>query len=301
MAKRKGPSTSSPRARKKAAKEGRNAKEAERGADDKKFDQLRRKFCSLEGKRTKLLEKEHTLEVQRPELEAQRRKLEARKRKLEEQGRKLEAQRRKLEEQEHMLEGQKHRLEAQEQKLEEQQRKLEEPLPPLRSEVEQLQQRLLPESIILKDLCSAREVESAQRLDKLPQEVWERIIDELDDDDLFPLALSCRYFREKQKELVARSRQSGSESGKPLLALRTDLKRKLRKGQTASADYLRFCSKEKVLKGRNAIVRRLAAFHGHLPLLQELLKPSNNLPAGITNAAGESSFSQSLCLLCRDF
>ena len=45
-----------------------------------------------------------------------------------------------------------------------------------------------------------RDFESAQRLlDKLPQEVWEKILDELDENDLFPLALSCRYFRQKQK------------------------------------------------------------------------------------------------------
>ena len=46
----------------------------------------------------------------------------------------------------------------------------------------------------------AKEVESAQRLlEKLPKEVWEKILDELDENDLFPLALSCRYFRQKQK------------------------------------------------------------------------------------------------------
>ena len=141
-----------------------------------------------------------------------------------------------------------------------------------------------------------RRDESIQRLDKLPQELWEKILDELDENDLFPLALSCRRFRQKQKELVAR--QSRRESGKPRLTLKTKLRSWPSGSQPASADYLRFCSKQ---KGRNEIVRRLAAFHGHLPLLQELLKTSNNLPHSITNAAGESSFSQSLCLLCRDF
>ena len=59
-----------------------------------------------------------------------------------------------------------------------------------------------------KERHDEREVESTQRLDKLPKEVWEKILDELDENDLFPLALSCRYFRQKQKELVARTRQS---------------------------------------------------------------------------------------------
>ncbi len=61
----------------------------------------------------------------------------------------------------------------------------------------------------------AWEVESTQRLDKLPQEVWEKILDELEENDLFPLALSCRYFRQKQKELVERRTQPGPESGEP--------------------------------------------------------------------------------------
>merc|ERR1711934_925687 len=51
----------------------------------------------------------------------------------------------------------------------------------------------------------AREVENGQRLlEKLRPEVWEKILDHLGENDLFPLALSCRYFRQKQKELVAR-------------------------------------------------------------------------------------------------
>ena len=58
-----------------------------------------------------------------------------------------------------------------------------------------------------KDERDAREAENAQRLlDKIPLELWEKILDE---NDLFPLALSCRYFRQKQKELVARTGQSG--------------------------------------------------------------------------------------------
>ena len=275
MAKRKGSSVSRPRSRNKMAKGGSEAREADRGSDDKKFDQLRRKFSSLEGKRTKLLEKEHTLEVQRPELEEKEKKLEARRCKLEAQFRKLEAQ---------------------EHKMEEHKRKLEEPLPPLRSEVEQLQQSLLPESIILKDLCSSREVENAQRLDKLPLEVWEKILDHLDENDLFPLALSCRYFRQKQKELVERTRQKG----KPCRALKTTLHEWPVKDQPASAEYLRFCSEEKIpidcVGDREDCINMAAAFHGHLPLLQELVNPAY-LDSRIPMDAGESSSSQSLLLL----
>ena len=120
----------------------------------------------------------------------------------------------------------------------------------------------------------AREAENARRLDKLPLEVWDKILDHLESDDLFPLALSCRYFRQKQKELVERARQNGN----PGLAWTTTLPgwgKPHLQGQPASADYLRFCSKEKVpsevVPQKAQYIRRLAAFHGHLPLLQELL------------------------------
>ena len=140
-----------------------------------------------------------------------------------------------------------------------------------------------------------REIGNTQHLlDKLPQEVWEKILDELKNADLFPLALSCRYFRQKQKELVARSRQSGPERWKPCMILRTNLRRNFESGQPASVEYLRFCSKEKGSRhdGRKKAhyIRCLAAFHGHLPLLQEILEPANELDVQITEAAGEYTF-----------
>ena len=158
----------------------------------------------------------------------------------------------------------------------------------------------------------AREAESThQRLDKLPQEVWGKILDQLDDNDLFPLALSCRYFRQKQKELVARTRQQGRESGKRRLALKTSLRSSVGlwnesfTGQPVSVDYFRFCSKAEVPKhyvlARAACITRPAAYHGHLPLLQELIKPLNELPYYITEAASESSFPQSLLIFCFGF
>ena len=150
----------------------------------------------------------------------------------------------------------------------------------------------------------ARDAENSKRLDKLPQEVWEKIFDILDEDNLFPLALSCRYFRQKQKELVARTRQNGRESGNHGLALKTTLCEWPRKSQPASSDYVRFCSKEVVrLAEKNdgrrkaLLLGRLAAFHGHLPLLQQLLKPLKTLDPGITGHAGESPSSLSPLLL----
>ena len=168
-----------------------------------------------------------------------------------------------------------------------------------------------------------REVENyARLLDKLPQEVWEKIFDILDEDNLFPLALSCRYFRQKQKELVERTEQSG----KPCLTLKTNLKRKLDEGQPASAEYLRLCSdlaiydlqtyinsdnhedtdKAEEACTRSMLVACLAAVYGHLPLLQDHFSEDGPCyinqrgfqifgPA-IAKNAGESSSPQSLHL-----
>ena len=230
------------------------------------------------------------------------------------------------------LEDEKRLLENEMRQLENEMRELEEELQPLRLEVEQAQRNLLPKSDRLKDVCSAIEVENTKHLDKLPPEVWEKIFDELENDDLFPLALSCRYFRQKQKELAARSGQheSGPESGEPRRALKTNLMRKFKNDQLASADYLRFCSKEKVpdivlvpnyppvqKKWKDVgpgmleeCTRRLAARQGHLPLLQELLKPlkksqsesTKRVFSDVANDAGESSSSQFLLrLLCFRF
>ena len=149
----------------------------------------------------------------------------------------------------------------------------------------------------------AREAENARRLDKLPPEMWEKILEELEDDDLFPLALSCRYFRHKQKELLARPRQRKLQwFESPRRALATDISLWPQKGRRASAEYLRFIRKEKVPRdvGRQKAkyVRRLAAYHGHLPLLQELLADLKTLNGGIAQSAGESPSPQSLLLLC---
>ena len=106
------------------------------------------------------------------------------------------------------LEGERSRLSEEKRRLEEQ---LEEQLRPLRREMEQVQRNLLTKR---KRIV---EVENTKRLDKLPKEVWERIFDELNENDLFPLALSCKYFRQKQVELVARSEQSPRWGGCLLL------------------------------------------------------------------------------------
>ena len=152
-----------------------------------------------------------------------------------------------------------------------------------------------------KERQEAEEVASIQRLDKLPQELWEKILDHLDENDLFPLALSCRRFRQKQKELVERTRQNGPGSGKPRLALKTNLERKLHKGQPASVEYLRFARKEKASRGvgrkKAQHIRRLAAYHGHLPLLQELLDGLKDIDPNLSMEAGEPSLHNLFCFI----
>ena len=265
MAKRKG----SPVSRESASSSQRDneAKTSEGGVEDE-CDQLRREIHALEGKRAELEKKERRLKVRRKKLKKKKYKLAKRERNLE--------------------------VEDQERELEDQQRTLEEQLQPLRLEVEQMQQNLLPKRKRLEDLCNEREVENTQRLDKLPQEMWGKIFVNFEENDLFPMALSCRYFRQKQKKLAARTRQQGPESGKPRLALKTNLLRRYEKSQRPSAEYLRFCSNEKIMidfglkksgqeraqmmaEKKDHHIKCLAAFHGHLPLLQQLLKPLNNL------------------------
>ena len=152
--------------------------------------------------------------------------------------------------------------------------------------------------------CDAREIENAQRLlGMLPHGVWVKIVDNLDSqNDLFPLALSCRFFRQKQKELGSRKRQSGSESEEPRRPLKTRLRRFLLRRQPASAEYLRFWRTVEMSREcgdlRDLRIRRLAAYHGHLPLLQELgftgsYRDAKNHNVGIAEEAGES-FSSSL-------
>ena len=96
----------------------------------------------------------------------------------------------------------------------------------------------------MRPVCADIQAKNEKLLRRLPPELWDKILDELEENDLFPLALSCRYFRQKQKELVAQARQSGPESGVTRLALKTNLRRKYwdEPEQPASADYLRFCS-----------------------------------------------------------
>ena len=111
---------------------------------------------------------------------------------------------------------------------------------------------------------------------------------------------------------MARTRQSGPESAKPHLTLKTNLGRTLLAlcdGMPASPEYIRFCGVEppwyveegtEVGMKKAAFTVLIAANRGYLPLLKELYKAnykSGMIPPLVRNA-GESSSSQSSPLLC---
>ncbi|WZN60511.1 ankyrin repeat domain-containing protein [Chloropicon roscoffensis] len=51
-------------------------------------------------------------------------------------------------------------------------------------------------------LCSRLEAKNEKLLRRLPPEMWQKILDEnLDQNDFLALAMTCRFFREKQKDL----------------------------------------------------------------------------------------------------
>jgi len=172
-------------------------------------------------------------------------------------------------------------------------RKRQEQLTSLRLEVEQAQQNMPAKRKRLKDVCATRKVENTQRLDKLPPEVWEKIFGNLDENDLFPLALSCRYFRQKQEEmgnrLCWRQKKKGS-GGKPFFPLETNLRQKLEEGTPASAEYLQFCIEEKSLflrgkkKGRKKVKDWMSSSGAWLRFMATWLccRSSSNLTKGNT-------------------
>merc|ERR1711934_337727 len=110
--------------------------------------------------------------------------------------------------------------------------------------------------------------ENEARLGKLPQEVWDKVFDELDRNDLFPLASSCKYFRHKQKELLARKRGEWMRmvtgwSGEEVCDL-----------PHQSQAYLKWlfrCSEvlgEKQHRENKIFLTAAAAHHGYLPLVK---------------------------------
>merc|ERR1711959_442703 len=79
--------------------------------------------------------------------------------------------------------------------------RLDEEIEAIEAELRRLSEQLSEKR---RERASIDTEENEARLNKLPPEVWDKVFDELDRNDLFPLASSCKYFRRKQKELVAR-------------------------------------------------------------------------------------------------
>ena len=69
----------------------------------------------------------------------------------------------------------------------------------------QPQRRVLAAKKNLSDVCARLQSVNDRVLGKLPGEVWESITCKLWDDDLFAFGMTCRFFREKQKDLCENS------------------------------------------------------------------------------------------------
>ena len=148
-------------------------------------------------------------------------------------------------------------------------------------------------------------------MEKLPPEVWRKILAELDWNDLFPLALSCKFFRQKQLQKVqAAIRKAPDVWRERGSCLETRYQQKIDEVQPASVEYLKFLRKEEELRGVSPDtgdgIMCLAALHGYLPLLQEDLKslgdgPLNMITREVAECAGESSLTRSFPLLCFGF
>ena len=69
---------------------------------------------------------------------------------------------------------------------------------------------------------SGIEEENEKRLQVLPSDVWSKIFDQLEENDLFPAASTCRFFRKRTNERLdeANKKKKGS------LKIRTNLVRK---------------------------------------------------------------------------
>ena len=65
-----------------------------------------------------------------------------------------------------------------------------------------ISQAILSMAQHLPSVCASLEAKNRKLLGKLPPELWQKIIDEnVHQNDLLALAMTCRFFREKQKDL----------------------------------------------------------------------------------------------------
>ena len=86
-------------------------------------------------------------------------------------------------------------------KDEERERKLNEQLDALRVEEQKLASK---RAKVQGQLADFREEYNEKLLCKLPLELWEKICSSLESNNLFAFALSCRFFRKRQKDLVTK-------------------------------------------------------------------------------------------------
>lgn len=122
---------------------------------------------------------------------------------------------------------------------------------------------------------SGIEEENEKRLQVLPSDVWSKIFDQLEENDLFPAASTCRFFRKRTNERLdeANKKKKGS------LKIRTNLVRKTYEPgrgpvfKPTSLNYIKWIRAQKGLtqidaQDRAEVLKVLAALHGHLDFLR---------------------------------
>ena len=92
----------------------------------------------------------------------------------------------------------------------------------VKKEITRLRKTLALSALSALSGLSGIEEENEKRLQVLPSDVWSKIFDQLEENDLFPAASTCRFFRKRTNERLdeANKKKKGS------LKIRTNLVRK---------------------------------------------------------------------------
>ena len=190
-------------------------------------------------------------------------------------------------------------------KDEERERKLNEQLDALRVEEQKLASK---RAKVQGQLADFREEYNERLLCKLPLELWEKICSSLESNNLFAFALSCRFFRKRQKDLVTKDHKKKLRTEaygyrSQLVSWRLYGSPRFGQQPKLSASYLEFVMEGALAElgtkhSRDRDYRRdritlnvmnLCARDGHLDLLKALAAGRDNprLPGGLAAFASE--------------
>ena len=190
-------------------------------------------------------------------------------------------------------------------KDEERERKFNEQLDALRVEEQKLASK---RAKVQGQLADFREEYNEKLLCKLPLELWEKICSSLESNNLFAFALSCRFFRKRQKDLVTKDHKKKLRTEaygyrSQLVSWRLYGSPRFGQQPKLSASYLEFVMEGALAElgtkhSRDRDYRRdritlnvmnFCARDGHLDLLKALAAGRDNprLPGGLAAFASE--------------